>query len=95
VQILKAQHVNDVFRVGGPDALQGKTKENAEYNSFGVGFVFLGESVQESKDLFRCDLINGTIAVFMNKPSDDGPVSSHRIFFRVDLVVIDPGFGCS
>jgi hypothetical protein len=63
-------------------------------DTLGVGFVSLGESVQEGKDLFRGDLIDGAIAEFMDKPFDDGPVGSHRIFFRMGLVLINPDFGC-
>jgi hypothetical protein len=50
-------------------------------DSLGVGFVAFGESVQELKDLLWGDLFNGSIAKFMDKPFDDGPVGSHRIFF--------------
>jgi hypothetical protein len=63
-------------------------------DSFGVGFVSLGEAIQELKDLLWGDFINGSIAEFLNKLFDDGPVGSHRIFFRMGLVVIDPDFGC-
>jgi hypothetical protein len=58
-----------------------KGRELGKTDSFGVGFVSFGEAVQECKDLFRGDLLDGTIAEFMDKPFDDGPVGSHRIFF--------------
>jgi hypothetical protein len=58
-----------------------KGRKLGKTDSFGVGFVSLGEAVQECKDLFRGDLLNGTITEFLDKPLDDGPVSSHRIFF--------------
>ena len=48
---------------------------------FGVGFVSLGEAVQESEDVFRGDLVDGSITEFPDIPLDDGPVGSHRIFF--------------
>jgi hypothetical protein len=37
---------------------------------FGVRFVAFGEAVQESEDLFRGDLINGTISEFPDKSFD-------------------------
>ena len=46
-----------------------------------VGFVSFGEAIQECKDLFRGDLVDGAITEFMDKPLDDGPLGSHRIFF--------------
>ena len=71
-----------------------KGRELGKADPFGVGFVSFGEAVQECKDLFRGYLLNGTIAEFMDKPFDDGLVGSHRIFFRMGLVVIDPDFSC-
>ena len=50
-------------------------------DSFGVGFVSFGEAVQEGEDLFRGDLVDGSITEFIDIPLDDGPVGSHRIFF--------------
>mgnify|MGYP001822786119 CR=1 FL=1 len=43
--------------------------------------VAVGEAVQEGEDVFRGDLIDGTITKFPDVPLDDGPVGSYRIFF--------------
>ena len=48
---------------------------------FGVGFVSLGEAVQEGKDVFRGDMVDRSITEFLDIPLDDGLVGSHRIFF--------------
>jgi hypothetical protein len=50
-------------------------------DSFGVGFVSLGEAIQECEDVFRGDLVDGSITEFFDIPLDDGPVGSNRIFF--------------
>ena len=50
-------------------------------DSLGVGFISFGETVQECEDLFRGDLLDGAITKFLDKPFDDGPADSHRIFF--------------
>ena len=43
-------------------------------DSFGVGFVSLGEAVQEGEDVFRGDLIDGTIAELPHKPFGDSHI---------------------
>jgi hypothetical protein len=58
-----------------------KGRELGKTDSLGVGFVSFGEAVQEGEDLFRGDLVDGSITEFLDKPLDDGPVGSHRIFF--------------
>jgi hypothetical protein len=58
-----------------------KGRELGKTNSFGVGFVAFGESVQEGEDVFWRDLVDGSITKFLDVPFDDGPVGSHRIFF--------------
>ena len=50
-------------------------------NFAGVGFVSLGEAVQEVEDVYRGDLVDGAITEFFDIPLDDGLVGSHRIFF--------------
>jgi hypothetical protein len=39
-------------------------------------------------------LVNGAVTEFLDKPFDDGPVGSHRIFFGMGVVMIDPDFCC-
>ncbi len=56
-------------------------RELGKTDPLGVGFVSLGEAVQECKDLFRGDLVDGTITEFPDISLDDGPVGSHHIFF--------------
>ena len=58
-----------------------KGRELGKTDPLGVGFVAFGEAVQECKDLFRGDLVDGSITEFLDKPLDDGPVGSHRVFF--------------
>jgi hypothetical protein len=50
-------------------------------DSFGVGFVSLGEAVQEGEDVFWRGLVDRSITKFFDIPFDDGLVGSHRIFF--------------
>jgi hypothetical protein len=45
--------------------------------------------VQVGQDLLRGDLLYGSITEFMDKPSDNSPVSSHRVFLGMCLVAID------
>ena len=71
-----------------------KGRELGITDSLGVGFVSLGEAVQKGEDVFRGDLLDGSIIEFFDIPLDDGPVGSHRIFFWDALVVIDQDFGC-
>ena len=44
-------------------------------------FVPFGEAVLKDEEVFRNDLVGRIIAEFLDKPFDDGPVGSHRIFF--------------
>ncbi len=50
-------------------------------DSLGVGFVAFGEAVQESEDVFRGNLVDGSITEFFDVALDDSPVGSDRIFF--------------
>jgi hypothetical protein len=59
-----------------------KGRELGKADSFGVGFVSLGEAIQECEDVFRCDLVDGTITKLFDIPLDDGLVGSHRFFFK-------------
>jgi hypothetical protein len=58
-----------------------KGRELGITDSFGVGFVSLGEAVQEGEDVFWRDLVDRSITKFPDVPLDDGLVGSHRIFF--------------
>jgi hypothetical protein len=46
-----------------------------------IGFISFGEAVQEGEDVFRGDLIDGTITEFFNEPLDNGLIGSDRIFY--------------
>ena len=50
-----------------------------------IGFIPFGEAVQEGEDVFRGDLIDGTITEFFNEPLNNGLIGSDRIFFEWDL----------
>jgi hypothetical protein len=72
------------FLSSGSILLRTKLKKEEDLgitDSFGVGFVAFGEAVQEGEDVFRGDLVDGSITEFFDIPFDDGPVGSHRIFF--------------
>ena len=58
-----------------------KGRELGKADPLGVGFVSLGEAVQEGKDVFRGDMFDRSITKFTDVPLDDGLVGSHRIFF--------------
>jgi hypothetical protein len=58
-----------------------KGRKLGKTDSFGVGFVSLGEAVQEGEDVFWRDLVDRSITEFPDVPLDDGLVGSHRIFF--------------
>ena len=77
----------------GADIVADEIEERRELettDSLGAGFVSLGEAVQEGEDVFWRDLIDRSITKFPDVPLDDGLVGSHRIIFRMGLVVIDP-----
>ena len=50
-------------------------------DAFGVGFVALGESIQESQDIVGCYLIDFMVTEFQADPIDDRLVGPDRIFF--------------
>jgi hypothetical protein len=55
-----------------------KGRELGITDSLSVGLVAFGEAVQECEDVFRGDLVDGSITEFFDIPLDDGPVVSHR-----------------
>ena len=68
----------------GIDILADEVEKGRELgitDSFGVGFVSLGEAIQEGEDVFWRDLVDGSITEFSDIPLDDCLVGSHRIFF--------------
>ncbi len=66
-------------RIVADEIEKGRELEKAD--PFGVGFISFGESVQKSEDVFRGDMVDGSITEFFDIPLDDGPVGSHRIFY--------------
>jgi hypothetical protein len=58
-----------------------KGRELGKANPFGVGFVSFGKAVHECEDVFRCNLVDGSITEFFDVTLDDCLVGSHRIFF--------------
>jgi hypothetical protein len=58
---------------------------------FLVGCV--GKAVEKGQKLLRGDLFDGSITELPDIAFNDGPVGSHRIFFPMGLVAIDPNFG--
>ena len=62
-------------------------------NSFRIGFVAIGEAVQEGWGSIRRELIDRPVTEFLAKGFDDGQIGPERIFFRMVLVLIGPD-GC-
>ena len=54
----------------------------------------LEKRVRLVQGLFPGDLFDGSITELPDIAFNDGPVGSHRIFFPMGLVAIDPNFGC-
>ena len=71
-----------------------KERALGKTDPLGVGFAAFGEPVQKSEHVFWGDLFDGSFTEFFDIAFNDGPVGSHRIFFRMGLVAIDPDFSC-
>ena len=59
-----------------------KRRELGKLDPPGERFVSFGEAVPKCEDVFRGDLINGTITEFPDIPLDVGPVGSHWIALK-------------